>query len=512
MNPPTQPNSAARNILLIVSDQHNPHIAGYAGNPHVRTPNLDRLARTGTRFTNACCTCPVCKPSRMSYMTGKHVHQIENWWNRVPLDPEEMTWARKLDGHGIETTLLGKIDAAGTYENPGFTRCKLSMRRRAFEPYPRQVPQPKMVAGATREASRAYIDDAGAFDPESTQDTKQGYNPAHGLYFQDRQVLQWTKEFLEEKGAADDAAPWVAHIGFEYPHWPYVCPRKYFDMYYPDNIELPFDAAFPRNETLHPALQEWQRWNDLGDVSEDRLRRVLAAYYGMVTCMDDMIGEILHALAAQGLSENTLVIYTSDHGESLGEHGLFFKHSPAAASVGVPLIMGGPGVPEGRTLHVPVSLVDLYPTILDCCGLATEDDRPGDSLFDIISGRVTRGDRPEEGVFAEWHGPGFEGAWYMLLNSTWKYVWYESHPPALYNIRQDPREQRDLAPNPQYAELLNLFERELRTRVDPETVSRKAKKDLGVITADGHDLSRKHGPCGEAQTGGEAALERLRPA
>lgn len=94
-------NDAPLNVLLVVSDQHNPDIAGYAGNRYVRTPNLDRIARRGVTFRNACCNCPVCGPSRMSYMTGKYVHQIENWWNRVPLDPAEMTWARKLDQNGM---------------------------------------------------------------------------------------------------------------------------------------------------------------------------------------------------------------------------------------------------------------------------------------------------------------------------------------------------------------------------------------------------------------------------
>ncbi len=484
------PKESPPNVLLIVSDQHNPDIAGYAGNPHVETPNLDRIARRGTNFRNACCNCPVCGPSRMSYMTGKYVHQIQTWWNRVPLDPTEMTWARKLDQNGIESTLLGKIDAPGEYENPGFSRYKLSMRRPEFDSYPRREPMAKMTAGATRDRSRHYLENAGSFDPETTKNTGHGYHKNHGLYFQDKKVLDWTREFIREKGVSESTDPWVAHVGFEYPHWPYVCSDRFFEMYYPDNVQLPHRAAFPENEKLPPALKEWQRWNDFGDVPEETLRRTLAAYYGMVTCMDEMIGEIIEELETQGLFENTIIIYTSDHGESLGEHGLFFKHSPAAAAVGVPLIMSGPGVPSGGEIRSPVSLVDLYPTILQCYGLEVEADRPGENLMNAASGSSGRKDGVEDSVFAEWHGPGFEGAWYMLMNDAYKYTWFESFPPTLYNIADDPHEDHNLGQKPEYAEVLNDFEGELRSRINPEEVSRKAKRDLGVITPGGRDLSK----------------------
>jgi choline-sulfatase len=478
------------NVLLIVSDQHNPRITGYAGHPHVATPNLDALAARGAVFTRACCTSPVCGPSRMSYLTGKHLHQIRNWWNAVPLDPDEMTWARRLDEAGIESTLLGKIDAAGACEAPGFSRYALSMRRKAYDPYPRDEPPRHMVAGATRPASRAYLDRAGAFDPETVERTEHGYNPAHGLYFQDSDVLKWTKDYLREKGASPSGEPWALHVGFEYPHWPYVCPEEYFRMYYPDKVALPRDAVFQNNEALPPALREWQRWNDLGEVPEETLRRTLAAYCGMVTCMDGMIGEILAELEAQGQAENTLVIYTSDHGESLGEHGCFFKHSPGAASVGVPLLMAGPGVPAGCTVQTPVSLVELYPTLLGVCGLEAEPDRPGRSYFDHFGPDAPRRDSIGESILAEWHGPGFAGAWYMLMNARYKYVWFESFPPVLYDIAEDPNEDRDLAGEPAYARILAAFERELRNRLDPEAVSMEAKRDLGLIAPGGRDLSR----------------------
>jgi choline-sulfatase len=211
--------------------------------------------------------------------------------------------------------------------------------------------------------------------------------------------------------------------------------------------------------------------------------------------MDDMIGQILDELEANGFADNTLIIYTSDHGESLGEHGLFFKHSPARAAVGVPLVLAGAGVRQRGSVDTPVSLVDLYPTILDAYGLEAEEDRCGSSLLRILDdgaeGARAREAKQEQGVFAEWHGPGFRGAWYMLERLPYKFVWYESFPPTLHDIVNDPTEDHNLADDPDYVEILTDFERELRSRLDPEAVSLQAKRDLGLIGTDGTDLTKE---------------------
>ena len=480
------------NVVLIVSDQHNPRLAGYAGHPTIRTPNLDALAASGTVFDRAYCNTPVCGPSRMSYMAGKHLHQIGTWWNGVPLDPEEMTWARKLHEHGVETALFGKIDAPGDYENPGFSRAALTMRRGAHNAPPRREPPRHMVAGFVRAASRAHLEGAGPFDPEAVTEPEWGYSNRHGLYFQDRQTVDWTLAYLREKGRSGSHAPWLVHVGLEQPHWPYVCPRRHFDPYFPDRVVTPHDAVFP-NPRLPAALQEWQRWNGLGEVSDELLARVLAAYYGMVTCMDEMIGEIRGELSRQGLAENTVVVYTSDHGESLGEHGLFFKHCPYEGSAGVPLLASGPGFPAGRRVAAPVSLIDLYPTLSGLYGIEPEADRPGRDLRGVIEAEPA----PEEAdpVLVEWLGPGFNGAWFMLAGGRYKYTWYEAHPPTLFDLLADPGEDRDLAPDPRYAEVLRRFEGALRARIDPEAVAERAKRDLGVIDDAGRDWSK---PGGEA--------------
>ena len=468
------------NILVICSDQHHHEKVGYRGNPIVKTPNLGKLAGEGVHFTRAYCSCPVCGPSRMSFMTGKYTHQINCWHNRVPLDPKEMTWARRLDQAGIPSTCLGKIDCPGEYYNPGFTHYKGKLLRKAYTPYPLIEPQPRFVPGWTRAASRRLLQKAGGAPLEDGQSRE-----ALGFYDHDREVTDWALDYIKEKGQDSSRQPWALYTGFLYPHWPYRVPKKYFDMYYPDNIELPHDAEFP-NEALHPSVREWQQWNAFGKITDDMLRRTIAAYYGMITCMDDMIGEMIAELKKQGLYDNTVIVYTSDHGEALGEHGLFFKQCAYDGSAGVPLLIRGPGIPAGGRVDEPVSLVDLYPTLMEAVGLETERDRAGCSWLPAIQGR--RHGYPDT-VFAEWHGAGFRSAWYMLVRGGYKYTWYEYARPTLYNLTEDPDEMKDLAAIPAYANLLGDFEERLRAIADPKATAMRAKRDLGLITPEGVDIT-----------------------
>src|SRR5690606_10000065 len=168
---------------------------------------------------------------------------------------------------------------------------------------------------------------------------------------------------------------------------------------------------------------------------------------------------------------NTYVIYISDHGESLGEHGLFYKQCSYEASVGVPAIIRGPGITPGTRVDVPVSLIDLYPTILDLVGVECEPDRPGRSWRRLLAGSVD----PAEAVFAEFHGNFFTDSWYMIRTGDLKYTWYGDAPPTLYDLAADPGEMHDLAGDPAHAAALEKCERLLRDVVDPEAVALRAK-------------------------------------
>ena len=474
------------NILILCSDQHHPRCAGFRGHQAVRTPHLDRLARQGAHFSRAYCNSPVCGPSRMSLMTGKYVHQIRTWQNKVALDPSHTTWARRLDEAGLPTTMLGKMDFSGDYQDGGFTHHRIIRRRISDGPLPRAEPSISRIPGYRRPYKRQVVEQAGPRPEAIISDGKLTDEGKYevGNYDHDRMVTNWAVQWLREQRSD---RPWLLYVGLVMPHWPFRAPQRFFDLYDPASLEFPIDAHFP-NDHLHPALRHYQQALTLDGLSEKVVRRATAAYYGMITCLDAMIGEILSELDAANLSEHTYVIYTSDHGETLGEHGLFYKYNPYEGSVGIPLIIKGPGVPAGQVIGTPVSLVDLYPTLLDLAGVSRDPDldadRPGHSWWPLLSGQVP--DRPDY-AFCEFHGPFFPQPWYMLASDTYKYIHYEGQRPSLFHLPSDPDEMQDLAADPDSADRLEQFETLLRSVVDPEHTARLAKHDLGLIDSNGKD-------------------------
>jgi choline-sulfatase len=483
------------NVLLICSDQQHPQLAGYRNHPHVQTPNLDRLVENGTHFTRAYCNSPICTPSRMSFLTGKYVHEIGTWNNNFPLDPEEMTWARQLDQAGVQTTLLGKMDFCGEYQDGGFSDYRIIRRRPVTAgmtnspPYRLTSPFWGRLKGAWRHwrpVSRAIAHAGPRTDQRvGSGDFSDQSDDFLGNYDHDRTIADWAVQALQERGRESAETPWLLYVGFVLPHEPYVVPHQYFDMYYPDNVSLPVDARFP-NENLHPAMRHLQQTHHAGQPTDDLLLRTQATYMGMTTCIDDFVGEILDELEAQGLAEDTYVIFTSDHGDTVGEHGLFFKKSPYEGSVGVPLVIRGPGVPEGRQIDDPVSLIDLYPTLLDVFGLEAPGHLAGCSWLPLIPGAEM--ERPDF-VFSEYHGWFALRDWYMLVRGGLKYVWYADDRPSLFDLDRDPNELNDLALDPGYAGELEEFEKLLRTIIDPEQVTRAAKIGMGLIGPTGEDYS-----------------------
>ncbi len=472
-----------RNLIVICSDEHNPAMCGYRGHPTVKTPNLDALANDGTDFTKAYCNSPVCTPSRMSFITGKYPFQVKSWFMGMPLDDKESTWARRLTQAGIPSTMYGKLDLCGPYQSAGFSDYKILHRRPSWAKIPREIPFDTRLVGYRRKGKWEQIVNAGSID-DIVEDTKQGQNKI-GHYNHDRQVTDWSLEYIKDKGQTKNDEPWALYIGLLYPHWPFRVPKKYYDMYYP-NVEMPRDFKYP-NENLHSILQEFQKGVAFEGINEEHLRKVIAAYYGMITCMDDMIGEIINELKEQGLYDNTNIIYTSDHGESLGEHGLFFKQCTYEASIGVPLLVSGPDYPKNQKISTPVSLVDMYPTIMDMMGLETEVDRVGQSWLPLINGE----NRENPFVFAEYHGNFLPQDWYMLLDEKYKYTKYQNREPSLFDVLNDPYEMNDLAKSnsSEIQKIISDMDKRMQSIADTEAISLECKTDMGLIGENGEDYT-----------------------
>jgi choline-sulfatase len=202
----------------------------------------------------------------------------------------------------------------------------------------------------------------------------------------------------------------------------------------------------------------------------------MAAYYGMVTFLDEQIGRVLRALDDAGLTATTRVIYSTDHGEQLGDHGLWWKGVMFEGAAGIPLLMAGPDVPQGKVVNTPVSLVDVFPTVVEATGAALhpEDaDLPGASLLGL-AGAADDGERT---VFSEYHASNSSTAYYLLRRGRYKYLYYVGYPAQLFDLQADPDEAHDLAGDPQQASRLADFERALREIVDPEAIDATARAD-----------------------------------
>jgi len=485
------------NIVFICSDQHHPRLSGFRGAPFIVTPNLDQLASEGTYFSNTYCTSPICSPSRYSLMTGKYVHQTRTWMIGVPISRGEQTWVRHLTELGYETSSYGKMDFCGEYQNPGFQEFVTYLERRSLNPYPRKEPLPQRLKGYRRPGKRSLIESSHVTeDGIHTLVEENGKHYVEEFHFRDqrmlgfgphdRQVTDRGLARIREAGRANGSKPFALYLGYLQPHWPFVAPRELFESYYPDRISWPHDALFPNNK-LHPALREFQQVMCLDGLGREDLRRTIALYYGMVTYLDRMIGEIIEELKRQGLYDNTYIIYTSDHGESLGEHGLFYKECSYESSVGVPLIVKGPEIPPAGRIELPVSLVDIYPTILQMAHLAPEPDRPGHSLIPMANG-ITEG-YPEH-VFAEFHANMIRPSWYMIRDQRYKYTYYTNRfDPSLFDLKEDPLEQHDLSRDLGQSSRLEEYRARLNSICDPEKTSLYSKADLGLIGPNGEDFT-----------------------
>ncbi len=467
------------NILFICTDQQHPAIAGYRGNSIVKTPNIDALAEAGMHFTRTYVSSPVCGPSRAAYMFGKRVFQIKNWYNAEAWPKDEVTWASRVTDNGYYTAHFGKMDSPGLYDELGFSEewhCAKRPIRKVNGADARFLPyKPRNAKGHLKVTT---------FEPEEYKGEKfevGNYKP-YGL---DRPTTDRALRFLQER--KNDNKPWMLHVGLLMPHWPFTLPQKYYDMYANVDMPKPIDAKFP-NKDMHPALQHFQWWDGLDVAPDDEeFENALRAYYGMVTCLDDMLGELIEELKRSGMYENTYIIFTSDHGDNLGEHGMIGnKHTPLEGSVTVPLVISGPGVRSGVKEEMPAALVDMYPTIMNMAGIDFQDAKmPGKNLLPVLQGKEEAVDRI---IFSEWHGTGFPGAWYMLVNKKYKYIYYERQRPSLFDLEADPQEMNDLALDPRYAEVLNGFQAELNEILDPIAVAKEARKQQGLITEDGIDL------------------------
>lgn len=453
------------NVLILLSDEHNARVMGCAGHALVHTPNLDALARQGTRFTNAYTSSPICVPARASIATGRYVHQHRCWDNAIAYQGRPASWGHRLQAAGVPVESIGKLHYRNEADSTGFDRQQLAAHI---------MDGIGQVWGSVRDPLPDPFPPAPLFKQIGAGESS--YNRF------DRAAGELAAQWLRERGASADADdPWVLFVGFVAPHFPLIVPQDYLDRYPVDDMPLPRqhpDQGYRR----HPWVERHARFSQHDEQmgTDARRRLALATYLGLTTFMDEQVGRVLDALKEAGLDDSTTVIYSSDHGDNLGERGLWNKCTLYRESVAVPMIVKGPDIPAGRVVDYNVSLVDLFPTILHATGVAPapEDaDLPGLSLLD--SAKTDQGQGRL--AFSEYHAIGSETAGYMLADDRYKYHYYVGHEPELFDLTEDPDELTDLAGDPAHAEQLKRFEARLRDMLDPEAVDRLAKSDQRAL-------------------------------
>ncbi len=456
---PSQP----MNALVIMSDEHTRRMSGCYGHPQVQTPNIDRLAESGMRFDHGYCNNPICVPSRANFLTGRYVHETGNWDNGHPyIGHEAPSWGHRLGAEGHQVTSIGKLHYRSDDDDNGLADSRVSLNvldgkgdifgcmRWHTEPLPFMVNN---------------VLEAGAGEcPYTRFDTAVG-----------DEAVSW----LNKEGLAEDK-PWALFVSFAYPHFPFIVPEEFKAMYPNDSVLLPHQWDRP-DWPDHPFwddVREWRYALDGAPIDEAAVRNAVSAYFGMISFLDNQIGRVLGALEESGQTDNTRIIYTSDHGEMAGSYGLWGKSCMYEDSAGVPFIVAGPDLPTGQVSDQNVSLIDCFPSILDCVGvpLGEEDaDLPGTSLWPIARGEES----PDRIAFAEYHALFSTVGNYMVKDDRYKLVYYagNKYPPNLFDLQKDPSELVDLGQDPAYADTITRLETELRKVCNPEAVNEQAFAD-----------------------------------
>ena len=473
-----------KNLLILMSDEHNPKIMGCAGNDIVETPHIDALARRGTRFASAYTTCPICVPARAAFAVGKYVHQIGYWDNADAYDGAIPSWHHLLRERGHEVVSIGKLhfrgaSVGGKQDDHGFSEEIVPMHI---------IDGIGDVKGLVRE--KIPVRKGG---DKMSKLAGPGESP-YTVY--DRDIASRAQIWLHEASKKQHDKPWVLFVSFVAPHFPLTAPPEWYYKYI--DRDLPWPKLYDKNERPHhPFTDDYTRVVDYDThfKSADDVKRAIAGYYGLVSATDQHIGNIVEALRVSGQDSDTRVLYTSDHGDNLGARGLWGKSTFYEESAGVPLIIAGEGIPAGITRDAPASHVDVFPFVFDCVGepMPHDPDLPGVSLTALAEGAD-----PDRGVISEYHATASTAGGFMLRDGNYKYVHYVAYRPQLFDLERDPEELTDVAADPAYADVLARCRARMYEMFDPDEVDARAKKRQAELLAKygGREIALARGDLG----------------
>ena len=387
------------NILWLMTDQHNPFVGGWAGDPYVKTPFLDSLAATGTVFNAAYTPDPICVPARQAFHSGRMASNLD----LVNINYEAMGtfFSRK----GLQTAWYGKQHwetMVNAWQDVGYDSGKMAKK---------------------------LLKQAGLVEPPESRLVKDAYVYPFGTeYNPDTLTADQAVDFLQ---AYDGQKPFFLGVSMVKPHFPYTIQQQYVDMYLNAGIPNPVvtEAAL---DDLSAALKSDRIRFGVDQLTPEQTAFARAIYYGSLTYLDQQFARVCNELSNRGLANDTIIIYTSDHGDLIGQHGMWYKNAFFEGSARVPLIVKVPGPLSVATCNAPVSTLDLYPTLCDLLGLTPPSTLEGHSLVPLMTGADNGSDRV---VFSENKRIGIAAR--MIRTNEYKYCWYEDGFEQLYEMSWD---------------------------------------------------------------------------
>lgn len=430
------------NVVLLVSDEHNPYYSATYGHGFIQTPNMDRLAERGTVFENAYCPSPLCVPSRSAFMAGRWTHEVQCYNNSKVIERRHPSYGSVLAAEGVHSLYVG--GGSNLYRDPfalGFS--EMLGVRRAERP----------VRGNAIRAPRAS-----SAEPVRTAAS----GPVEGQYAIDDERIDTAVRWFHETAPTLDG-PWTMTVDVHPPHPPYTTEPRYWEMY-GGLGDLPrYGTEQPSAQ--HPYAQDI-RDNGRWDYPEELVRELRQGYFGAVTYVDSLLGRLLDGVDAAGLADDTVVCYTTDHGEMLGMFGLWGKTSLYEHSVRVPILAAGPGFTPGRRVRTPVSTLDLQAAIFHAVGAHRPDEWRGEPLQGLPE------DDARRTVLSTYHGHNVRGGGCMVRQGDWKLIYNDAAPHQLFDLSHDPDELVNLWE--ERPDMAAALEAELRSICDPEAVARDA--------------------------------------
>ncbi len=451
MSPSEQPN-----ILLVMADQlADPWL------DHAITPAIDRLVETGLRFTNTYSNSPLCAPARFAMMSGQLNSKIGAYDNAAEFASSVPTFAHHLRAAGYQTSLIGKMHFIGADQLHGYEE------RLTTDIYPADF-------GWTPN----WADPGGRFDRwfhNMDSVVHAGIAEASNQLDYDDDVGFHALRKLRDLARTSDGRPWFLTVSFTHPHDPYVARRQFWDLYDHDAIPMP-DVERMADPDPHSRRLEHVISAEATAVTDAQVRNARHAYLANASYVDGFVATMLDALDRHDMGRDTVVIFTADHGDMLGERGLWYKMNFFEASVRIPLVVCAPERFGSGTVSTPSSLLDIAPTLCDLAGVEPSADFDGSSVLSLVD--AAGADRT---VLGEYLGEGAVAPIFMIRRGSHKYVWSQPDPPQLYDLDTDPHELTNVAASDP---LGAAFADEVAKRWDVEAVDaavRKSQRDRSVV-------------------------------